>query len=367
MTTSHRLPCARRLLGAMTLVLGSLAAQAAPPMYRITRITPPPGQDYCQVLGLNDAGQVVGAPCQSLAFFVWSQATGGQSYGDPNFPDAVFWPTAINNAGVVLGSRYQNHETRNPGFVWDAVNGFRYFGGKVGTFLDARALNDSNQVAGIRAVDDGLFVWKAFRWTEADGMTFLKPSANRRTLATDINNAGQIVGTIENLDTGDRYGVRYEPDGGVTHILSPRQAGSPYAVNELGHAAGALQTPKKGFQAFVWAPETGVVDIDDRPLRSDESYAADMNDAGQVVGMMSWVGSGGNTYEAPFYWDAATGMRDLTTLLDPSDPLTSQLAGLSAYGTRINAHGQIVVDGYSVLGESWPLLLTPVAPLTPRR
>lgn len=364
MIRSHRALCAWRLLGAIALTLGSTAAQAAP-MYRITRITPPTGQGYCQVLGLNDAGQAIGA-CNTREFFVWSQATGAQSHGDPNFPGAVFWPTAINNAGVVIGSRYESHETRNPGFMWDAVNGFRYFGGKVGTFLDARALNDSNQVAGIRAVDDGLFIWKAFRWSEADGMTFLKPSANRRTLATAINNAGQIVGTIENLDTGNGYGVRYEPDGSVTHILTPLQVGSPYAVNGLGHAAGGMRTPKKGYQAFIWAPETGVVDIDERPLRSDESYAQDMNDAGQVVGSMSWLGSGGNTKEAPFYWDPTTGMRDLMTLLDPSDPLTSQLASLASYSARLNAHGQVVVDAYTVLGESWPVLLTPVVPVAPR-
>ncbi|HEX5685796.1 MAG TPA: hypothetical protein VFY73_17370 [Ideonella sp.] len=349
----------------MTLTLGSLGAQAAPPTYGITRITPPAGQSYCQVLGLNDAGQAIGA-CNTRGFFVWSQATGAQTFSDPNFPDAVFWPTAINNLGVVIGGRYENQQTRNPGFIWDEVNGFRYFAGKVGTFLDARAINDSNEVAGIRAVDDGAFVWKAFRWTEADGMSFLKPSANRRTLATAINNAGQIAGSIENLDSGYTYAVRYEPDGSVTHILPRQRPGTPYALNELGHAAGGMQTPKHGFQAFFWTPEAGVVDIDDRPLRSDESYAQDMNDAGQVVGAMSWVGSGGNIQETVFYWDAATGMRDLMTLLDPNDPLTGQLSSLSAPSGKINADGKIVVDGNTHSGETWPLLLTPVTPLASR-
>jgi uncharacterized membrane protein len=360
MTKSHHALCGWRLLGAMTLTLGSMGAQAAPPTYSITRITAPAGQDYCQVLGLNDAGQAIGA-CNTKGFFVWSQATGGQTFSDPDFPDAVFWPTAINNLGVVLGSRYVSHETRNPGFIWDEVNGYRYFGGKVGTFLEARALNDSNQVVGIRAVDDGLFIWKSFRWTEADGMTFLKPSANRRTLAFDINNAGQIAGIIENLDTGRSHGVRYEPDGSVTRLPA-----APSVMNGLGHVAGSMRTPQHGSQAFIWTPEAGAVDIDDRPLRSDESHARDINDAGQVVGAMSWVGSGGNTQEAVFYWDAATGMRDLMSLLDPNDPLTGQLSELNAASARINAHGQIVVDGYTLAGESWPLLLTPMAPVAAR-
>jgi len=364
MTKSDRALRAWRLLGAMTLMLGSMGAQAAPPMYRITRITPPVGQGYCQVLGLNDAAQAIGA-CNTKGFFVWSQATGAQTYGDPNFPDAVFWPSAINNVGAVIGGRYENHKTRNPGFLWDAVNGFRYFGGKDGTFLEVRGINDSNQVVGVRAVDDGAFVWKSFRWSEADGMTLLKPSADRRTLATAINNAGQIAGTIERLDTGHTYAVRYEPDGDVTHMLPSHAAVSPYALNGLGQAAGGMSTPKHGHQAFFWTPEAGAVNIDNRPLRSDQSYALDMNDAGQVVGQMSWVGSGGNTYEAAFYWDASTGMRDILTLLDPNDPLTSQLSGLGAPSARINSQGQIVVDAYTQLGESWPVLLTPVTVVVP--
>jgi hypothetical protein len=84
-----------------------------------------------------------------------------------------------------------------------------------------------------------------------------------------------------------------------------------------------------------------------------------------VVGAMSWLGSGGNTKETAFYWDAATGMRDILTLLDPNDPLTGQLSGLGAPSPRINSQGQIVVDAYTQLGESWPVLLTPVTPVVP--
>src|SRR4051794_23342832 len=69
-------------------LIASLSAEAAPPMYRTTVIPSLPGDPYCQVAGLNDAGQVIG-DCNYVSF-IWTAATGIQAISDPAFPQSQF-------------------------------------------------------------------------------------------------------------------------------------------------------------------------------------------------------------------------------------------------------------------------------------
>jgi hypothetical protein len=354
--------CMRRLLGALILGLGAAAAQSAPPMYRITMVPPLPGYISCWGVGLNDVGQVAGN-C-GYDSFIWSTATGLQPISDPAFPQHLIYLTAINNAGVVTGSRYENVPfAPSRAFVWDAVNGFTYFG-RDNRVWAPQSINDSGQVVGETAPNgDTTFPWKAFRWSAAGGIDFLLggPLApNTRTFASDINNAGQIAVAFENFEPGIPNAALLEPNGGLTRLLPGRRWNVATALNDQDHAVGFMQVPPGSFRAFLWTPSGGAQLIDTRTNRGDDSYASDLNAADQVVGAMWFIASNGDYTDLAFYWDAENGMRDLFTLLDPSDPLYGQVTGLLSDNVKINAHGQIQVNGWGLNGLPVPLLLTPL-------
>ncbi len=349
---------ARRLIGTLAAGL-SAAALAVPPMYRITVVPPLPASSGCYAYGLNDARQVTGS-CDS-AGFLWSPDTGLQKISDPDHALDSFVSTAINNAGVVAGFR-QGPAMPYPTtpFIWDAVNGFQYFGTKNKTW-EVLAINDANQVVGHSDLNkDGVFVWKAFRWSPTEGLVYLNPLANRLTLAFDINNLGRGVGSYENLAQGVTHAVLFDENGVSTTLVPSGWRNSvAYALNDRGQVAGYLQARRQGtIQAFVWTREGGAQNIDGRTGRSNESYAQDINNAGQVVGLW-WQTSGGNSVDSIFYWDAASGMLDLQSLLDPGDPL-SQMTQLSVNTPHINNQGQIAMTGSVSGGPQRALLLMPV-------
>jgi probable HAF family extracellular repeat protein len=340
-------------------VLASASALAAPPMYRITLIPHLPS-DPCQVLGLNDAGQATGR-CNNLSF-IWTSAQGTQAVQDPRFPNAQLHAFAINNKGMLTGTRFDSHTGRNPSFVWDPIQGFTYFGSRE-KYKDARDINDLGVVVGSRADRDSHdSVWKAYQWSPGTGYQLMTPHADRRTAASAINNNGEVAGFLEKLSVGVTHAVRFEAGGGATWLF-PGQHGLSHgsAINQLGHVVGFRQNARNRVRAFVWTPQSGGFDIDDRPLQTDESRAQAINDAGQVVGKTTWVDAAGNTQEGVFYWDASHGFLDLLALLDPNDPLSGQL--LEVYpdaGMNINASGAITLNARSTGGQSWAMVLTPV-------
>ena len=105
------------------------------------------------------------------------------------------------------------------------------------------------------------------------------------------------------------------------------------------------------------------------PRRID-SYAAAINNAGQVVGSSTVVETvlvydeWGNCYYETYYyphaflWDAAGGMVDLQNQLLPGSDATLQ------YAQAINDGGSIAVNGYNGGGDR-AYLLTPIPPGTP--
>lgn len=350
-------PAVARLVLSIGLAAAGGAAVSAP-LFRIALASGAPGQTGCQIEAFNDLGQVAGR-CDQEGF-VWDPVAGAQAIRDPAHPDASVFPTSINNLGVVAGSRWAPGGA-NPGFVWTAAAGFDYFGTHERVW-DPRAINDAGVVAGhSMARDDPEFVWKAFRWTAEGGVQPVKPSANRRTVSSDINAAGQIAGSMDWLPQGGTRAVRFEPGGGVTRLVPGTHHSYSAALNDAGEVVGAMWNGAQRFQAFLWRPDTGAVVIDPRTGRHDDSGAQDVNGLRQVVGLMNWEDADGNTQEAAFYRDDHTEMTDLLELIDPADPLRPRVAQLWPALVRINAAGQVAVNAYGTADERLLLVLTPVA------
>jgi probable HAF family extracellular repeat protein len=94
-----------------------------------------------------------------------------------------------------------------------------------------------------------------------------------------------------------------------------------YGINDLGHVVGMSPTANGEVHAFLWTPETGMLDL--ALPGSGRSEAHDVNETGQVVG----YGTGTGAFRA-FVWTATEGMRNLELF-----------GGSSSLGLSINASG----------------------------
>lgn len=77
-----------------------------------------------------------------------------------------------------------------------------------------------------------------------------------------------------------------------------------YAINELGHVVGISRPADHTSRAWVWKPGVGLTEL--HGLGGDQTFAYDINDAGQVVG-----GAGIDFTVHALLWDGSTSPMDL--------------------------------------------------------
>lgn len=176
---------------------------------------------------INDRGHVVGT--RGGEAFLWRD---GRTTGL-----GAFAPTDINNRDEVVGYRWDEAGTR--AVLWrDGVR--TDLGTAPGGQSYAAAVNDRTEVVGWSAVgEEGAL--RAFSWR--NGVTTL--IGEDHSLATDINNRGQIVGGSGGFD---KVAVRWWR-GTETRLSAERT--QAMAVNRFGTVAG-LHWGSWGVAGFVW-------------------------------------------------------------------------------------------------------------------
>lgn len=218
----------------------------------------------------------------------------------------------INERGQVVGWSYTNStpsatcaawpfyfSLTTSSFIWDKKNGMRDIGGLGGTCTIATDLNNQGQVVGLSAVTGDLEL-HPFVWDAANGMTdlpgaFTGPNA---VFALTINEHGVVAGSTcgPNLP-------------GDCHSFLWRNTGGKWKKTNLG----------KG------------------------SVPTSINAREQVIGY-------GNI---PFLWEDGGPMVDLNTLVPPN-------SGIQLYETaQINDSGEISVQGPDVNNNNHAVLLIP--------
>jgi probable HAF family extracellular repeat protein len=161
-------------------------------------------------------------------------------------------------------------------------------------------INDAGQIVGYYVDENGLN--HAFLY-DADGAhTLAAPTIENADVfaqAAAINNAGQIVGSIQALDENGAVtapGALWDAADPSTYTLiegdDPATALTPAAINNNGVVVGLKGNFETGeaFHGFVWSKETGVVDYGSTDT-SDPSINASwtgVNDAGQLVGVWNF-------------------------------------------------------------------------------
>ena len=303
--------------------------------------------------GINDRGQIVGegafAPgCREPALWdagilIRLEPAGGE----------CGVALDINENGQIVGY-IQDAGGVNRAFLWRDANQngqtdpteMIALGTLGGADSRAWAINDAGVVVG--DADDNNEVQHAFRWE--NGMVDIHPGLDGdESYATDINNAGVIVGLERVHDT--IYWRAYKRNGNATALGALGKENGAYAINNFSQISGYISYDNGPLNAFLWLPQPAYglpAGMNDLGVGAAGEFGYGLNDAGQVIG------SGG---AKAYVWQAGT-----LTILNDLLPANS---GWTLFGpTGINNKGQIVgtglyqgqVHGYLLSPRPWTLL-----------
>jgi len=157
--------------------------------------------------------------------------------------------------------------------------------GDLGGKATPTGINDAGTVVGYSETATGEV--RAFRWTAASGMTDLGVLAGgNESRALFINALGYVAGTSS--DGTDTWAVMWRPDDSLVQV--PPGAGTDFTVSGLDDMTFMTGTYEPGPAAWLWAEETGLVDLGD--LGGSIISVAGIDASGRVAGTSN-DGNGG--------------------------------------------------------------------------
>jgi probable HAF family extracellular repeat protein len=242
-------------------------------------------------------------------------------------------PTAINNAGQVVGMSRTTGDAAEYSVIWNgAVPTILNTLGGAGS--EVYAINDAGQVAGWSHTTAGASqggIYHASIWNGVTA-TDLSPLSAAASVAYAINNAGKVAGWT---NASNFYSGEFKPYATVWNGTTVTALATTHgaisganAINDVGQVAGWEQNTNSGItHAILW---NGGIATDLGTLGGAVSSALAINNAGQVVGY-SFATGNVNMYAT--LWNGT-----IATILDT-------LGGTYSGASDINNAGQVV--GYS--------------------
>jgi probable HAF family extracellular repeat protein len=233
-----------------------------------------------------------------------------------------------------------------------------------GTMASAIALGisgDGSAVVGYSGSTPGT---QAFRWTQSVGMTSLGdlPGGNFYSLASGISADGStVVGYSDSGTGGEAFrwsqltgmvGLGYLPGSSPNNTFSSAQAASADGSVIVGYSTSA-----DGQEAFRWTQATGMLSLGIPSLALATSA-----DGSIIVGEAAF----NDGTDGAFIWDAANGMRHLSSALVEDGLSDSAPKGwYLRRATGISADGRVIVGwGVNPAGVYEPFVATIPEPST---
>ncbi len=175
----------------------------------------------------------------------------------PSLGGDFTYPHAINDRGQVVGYSQTAQGEQHP-FLWDRERGIEDLGG-----LDRERplwhldINNAGQIAGTVRAPDGS--QQAFI-RDPNGTTRLLGSLGSGwSQAMGLNNHGQVSGMSEAAD-GSRHAFFWDKTTGMRDVIAlPRQSSSVRALNDDGLIWGYADTPTQPRRLFIWDPNEGLL------------------------------------------------------------------------------------------------------------
>jgi probable HAF family extracellular repeat protein len=263
--------------------------------------------------------------------------------------DGFARPAAINGHGDVTG------DNGDLPMLWRAGKDGRVLAlpGHAG-FGSGSGVNDARKVVGTFFEGSDATI-RCFQWTVEDGpidIGFM--GTGNFCAASDVNNAGQITGGASAINEGESLPHAFLFEQGVFRdlgVLPGASQSQGNSINDKGDVAGAATVPPldEHFNAVVWPAGGGIVDLDPQGMFAS-SIATGINDAGEVVGTVTLVASGGRQKAVRFDGQRAV-------------PLESEVPDLGAWtldqAAGVNKQGEIVGVGIAPDGRQHGFLLRP--------
>jgi probable HAF family extracellular repeat protein len=252
-------------------------------------------------------------------------------------------PLGVNNRGQVVGGA-TDASSNFRAFLWTEDQGLRDLGTLGGSNALASQINERGQIAGESALCDtcnqDVFFW------EHGNMQRIPDFGGPISNASALNNRGQVVGQSDLPGGANSHAFLWEK--GVLTDLGTLPGGTGSGarwINEAGDIVGESQNGQI-YHAVLWKHHK----IIDLGTIDPCSIAESINSRGQIVGESE--NCDGIPLHA-FLWENGGPIVDLNTLIPPGSGLTLTLA------VSINDRGEIAGQATTSDGDNHAYLLVP--------